>query len=205
MKDLPREFLAELSALEETYLAHSDPIRQSGFGGGAESWRAEREPILDAVDRSGSLLDVGCANGYLLDCLVRWAAERGLALTPYGVDCGERLIALARGRFPGREASFFVANAWSWTPPRRFDFVYTLQDVVPPSHLARYVERAFSELVAPGGTLIVGAYGSRSRGRAPLDLAGFLERAGHRVAGSSFGGEPPITAFAWVRKPSEAR
>jgi SAM-dependent methyltransferase len=200
MADLPRDFLAGLPALEEAYLATSDPIRQSGFGGGAERWRAEREPILAAVDRSGSFLDVGCANGYLLQCLVGWAAERGIALTPYGVDFGARLIGLARQRFRGREGHFFEGNAWSWAPPRRFDFVYTLCDVVPLSHLARYVDRALAEFVAPEGTLIVGAYGSRSRVTPPLDVAGFLAQAGHRVAGTAFGGSPALTAFAWIRK-----
>jgi hypothetical protein len=39
-------FLADLLATADAYLGHSDPIRQSGFGGCAERWRAEREPIL---------------------------------------------------------------------------------------------------------------------------------------------------------------
>ena len=60
-------------ALEDAYLRSDDPIRQSGFGGGAERWRAERSPILEAVDGDGDLLDIGCANGYLAECLVEWA------------------------------------------------------------------------------------------------------------------------------------
>ncbi len=69
---LPRDFVRRIESLEEAYLRSDDPIRQSGFGGGAERWRAERGPILEAVEGDGDLLDIGCANGYLLECLVAW-------------------------------------------------------------------------------------------------------------------------------------
>ena len=75
---LPATFLSELRELEASYLQRSDPIEQSGFHGGAERWRAEREPILDAIMRDGELLDIGCANGFLLECLVEWGQERGV-------------------------------------------------------------------------------------------------------------------------------
>jgi hypothetical protein len=68
MRPLPNDFLAELARLPGAYLCHSDPIRQSGFGGGAERWQAERQPTLDAVNRSGTFIDIGCANGYLRGC-----------------------------------------------------------------------------------------------------------------------------------------
>jgi hypothetical protein len=83
---LPDEFVANLHQLAARYLASEDPYLQSGFGGGPERWRSEREPILDAVTGDGDLLDLGCANGLLLECLVAWAEERDLTLTPYGLD-----------------------------------------------------------------------------------------------------------------------
>jgi hypothetical protein len=46
--------------------------------------------------------------------------------------------------------------------------------------------------------LIMGAYGSRSRGTPPLDIAGFLRAQGFPVAGATMGGDPPLTAFAWI-------
>src|SRR5437764_202255 len=124
-RPLPPAFLKGVDALADAYLSHSDPVRQSGFGGGAERWRSEREPILDYIHHSGSLIDVGCANGHLLECLVAWGRERGLSLDPYGVDHSARLIALAQQRLPRWADHFFVGNAWEWTPPRRFDFVYS--------------------------------------------------------------------------------
>ncbi len=195
---LPGEFLRYLDVLEKAYLAESDPIRGSGFAGGPERWRREREPLLDAVEGDGDLLDVGCANGYLLECLVEWARERGSELVPYGVDNGARLIERARTRLPHWASHFYVGNAWDWPPPRRFHYVYTLYDCVPRSHLDRYLRRLANDVVAPAGRLIVGAYGSRSRGHAPFDVRGGLERAGFRVAGESSGGEPPIALFAWT-------
>ena len=73
METLPDDFLMKLRELEASYCASNDPILQSGFSGGALRWKEERSPILEAIHESGDLLDVGCANGYLLECLVEWA------------------------------------------------------------------------------------------------------------------------------------
>ena len=78
---LPKSFVVELQSLESSYLEEDDPIRQSGFGGEPARWRSEREPILDAIDGDGEILDIGCANGYLLECLMTWGRERGLFAT----------------------------------------------------------------------------------------------------------------------------
>lgn len=161
---LPESFLAEVRAVEGAYLKSDDPIRQSGFGGGAERWRAERSPILEAVTGDGDLLDIGCAVGYLAECLVAWGAERGVRLTPDGIDVGERLIAEAKRRLPDYADNFVVANGWDWRPGRRFRYVYSLSDCVPPEMLREYVGRLLDRLVEPGGRLIVGSYGRVSWG-----------------------------------------
>lgn len=198
VSELPEEFLEHLGELETRYLRATDPIRQSGFSGGPDRWRAERAPILTAIHGSGDLLDVGCANGYLLECLVRWAAERGLTLTPYGVDLGARLIELARRRQPRFRDHFFVANACSWQPPRRFSFVYALYDCVPLAQFGAFVAHLRTRVVAPGGRLIVGAYGNRSRGELPPPIDEMLAGLGCVVAGTARAGEPPTARFAWV-------
>ena len=82
MVELPVAFLDRLRALEGTYVRETDPVRQSGCGGGPERWRTERDLILDAVPDAGDLLDVGCANGSLLECLGQWGHERHVRLTP---------------------------------------------------------------------------------------------------------------------------
>ncbi len=192
---LPEEWLAGLQNLERAYLDSDDPIRGSGFSGGPQRWRAERSPILQAIDGDGDILDVGCANGYLLECLVDWAGERGVTLTPHGLDIGPGLVAVARTRLPG--ASIHLGNAWDWTPPQRYRYVYTLTDLVPADRLDRMVQRLLRDFVAPGGRLIIGDYGSRSRRIEPRHVAALL-RPHALVAGESVGGDPPIARFAWI-------
>src|SRR5205823_341391 len=93
---------------------------------------------------------------------------------------------------------FFVGNAWEWTPPRRFDFVYSLYDNVPVGYLAEYINMLLYRVVAPNGRLILGSYGSRSRSVPPFDIAEFIRSNGYQVAGRSSGGVPLITLFAWI-------
>jgi SAM-dependent methyltransferase len=195
---LPDDFLRHLGELEAAYLRHDDPIQQSGFSGGVERWRAERSPILQAIPANGAILDVGCANGYLLECLLEWGAERGLSLEPFGVDCGVGLIELARQRLPGFRDHFLVANAWGWEPRRRFQYVYSVFDCVPSSNLGAFVQHLMSMVVAPGGRLILGAYGSRSRGETPAPLHVMLAGMGYVVAGSVAAGEPETVRFVWI-------
>jgi len=197
-RQLPPEFLRRIESLETFYLQETDPTLQSGFSGGAVRWRRERGPILGAIDTDGDILDVGCANGYLLECLVAWGREKGLVLTPFGLDIGPRLIDLAKRRMPQFADHFWVGNGWDWLPPRRFRYVYGLYDCVPVGYLAEYAERLLQRAVAPGGRLILGAYGSRSRLEEPFDIAGFLHATGFVVAGTATGSSPPLTRFAWI-------
>ncbi|HEV8595387.1 MAG TPA: class I SAM-dependent methyltransferase [Thermoplasmata archaeon] len=187
--------------IETAYLASDDPIVQSGFGGGPERWRREREAILAAVTADGDFLDACCANGHLLECLVAWARERGVLLVPFGSDYSERLIELARARLPAHGSNFWVANAWDWRPPRTFRYVYVLLDCVPTDKMPELAKRLLARAVSPGGRLIAGHYGSRSRGEPPLPVPQILRSAGLTVAGESSGGEPTLTRFAWVDKP----
>jgi len=203
MRQLPDDFIADLEATAAAYLTHSDPIRQSGFGGGAARWRAEREPILDGVAAAGTFIDVGCANGYLLECLVAWGVHRALRLDPFGLDISAPLIERACARFPGREDHFYVGNAWSWQPPRRFDFVYSLYDCVPETYLEDYVRGLLARVVAPAGRLILGAYGSRTRNLPAFDVGAFMRMVGLAVAGQTTVGSVPEAQFAWTDAPAE--
>jgi len=201
---LPPEFTEMLDELARSYLTETDPMRGSGFGGGDDRWRSEREPLLDGVVGDGHIVDVGCANGYLLECLMLWGRERGLRLTPHGVDRSRPLIERARARLPQFAENLHVCDAWMWVPPRRYDYVYALYDCVPLEYLAEYLSRLFVGAVADGGRLIVGAYGSHSKGIRPYDVAGFLESHGWAVSGRSVGGSPAISQFAWTDKTTGA-
>ncbi len=202
---LPEEFLQQLREVEQAYLSTDDPIRQSGFLAGPDRWHRERSIILEAVEEDGDFLDVGCANGYLLECLLEWAKERGVALTPFGVDQGAGLIELARQRLPQFADHFWVANAWDWQPPRKFRYVYTLHDCVPEHLLEEYVRRLLARCVEPGGTLAIGGYGSYSKNLPARDLASELADAGYDVAGSASCGDLPATRIAWLKAPARRR
>jgi SAM-dependent methyltransferase len=197
MRRPPDEFMGEMAALEDAYLSSDDPIEQSGFSGGPERWREERGPILDAVVGDGHFLDVGCANGYLLECLVAWAAEDGIQLTPHGLDLGSRLIEVARRRFGDLSANLHHGDVWTWQPPRTYDYVYTLTHLAPPGLLGDLCRRLVT-WVRPGGRLIIGDYGSHRRGIEPQDMRMVLKSLGFEVAGAAVGGTPTVATFAWV-------
>ncbi len=202
--NLPESHLKSIRHLETAYLQHNDPIRQSGFSGGADRWRTERSPLLQAVDSDGDFLDLGCANGYLLESVVGWAMERGFTLNPHGVDMNPLLIQEAIRRFPNKAHQFWVANAWGWMPPKRFKWVYAIWDLVPIEMLATLANHLIQSALTQDGTLIIGAYGSKSADFPSLDIARFLQDAGFTVAGESQGGElrsgGPVTRFAWIRR-----
>ncbi|HSJ84867.1 MAG TPA: class I SAM-dependent methyltransferase [Acidimicrobiia bacterium] len=191
------EFIAEIESLQGVYLSSDDPIEQSGFSGGRERWVTERSPIVEAIDRDGDFLDVGCANGLLLEDIVVWAASAGHAIVPYGVDIGSDLIELAKRRLPRFAANFVAADAWRWAPKRCWDHVFSLVDLGPDDLGCEWLAR-LAGWVAPGGRLIIGSYGSRSRGVEPVDVAFLLERCGYHVTGETLAGEPPISRFAWT-------
>lgn len=196
-EDFPRESIAALEDLSRGYMAETDPVRQSGFSGGDARWRAEREPILDAISEDGSLLDIGCANGYLLECLGIWGRERGVTLDLHGLEYSADLADLARTRI-GKQATIHVGNAWDWKPPKRYRYVYSMDDIVPVKWLSTYLRRLVADFASPGGRVILGSYGSRSRGERAYDVAKALEDAGLIVAGTAWGGDPPLTHFAWT-------
>jgi 2-polyprenyl-3-methyl-5-hydroxy-6-metoxy-1,4-benzoquinol methylase len=56
-------------------------------------WRWARELILDVFPPQATFLDVGCANGYLMESVARRGAERGVLVEPYGVDISGRIVA----------------------------------------------------------------------------------------------------------------
>jgi len=159
--ELQKWFSSLKKELEEAYLKHDEPWKQSGFSGPEERWIKCRKPIADCVEESGSFLDIGCANGYLLECILRWTGERGLNIVPYGLDLSEKLIELAKERLPQYRENFYTGNGWLWDNPIRYDYVRT-EIVYVPEHLQRqYIERIIDKYLVEGGKLLVTEYRSR--------------------------------------------
>jgi SAM-dependent methyltransferase len=192
----PRDewFAALREAIAEYYLSEPDnPYRGSGRGQGAARWEETRRGIADAVDRDGDFMDVGCANGLLLESLVLWCAERGHRIVPHGIDFVPELVELARSRHPAHAANFEVANAFYWDPGRRYDLVRTNLEFVQPPDRPGFVRRLFERAVVPGGRLIACHYCAPDD---PLvDCAGFLGGLGYAVVGR---GAADKVSVAWT-------
>lgn len=150
------------------YLATDDERAQSGFTGSAARWEAARRAIVRGIDAPGTLLDVGCANGLLMESIVRWSP---FPIEPWGLDFAPGLVALARRRFADR---VFLADVTTWTPPRTFDFVHVRLDMLDLRDV-----RAF------GRRVIVSSDGSFRRPDSPKaqDVVATLRARGWNVDG----------------------
>ena len=177
------------SEFEQAYLATDDPRAQSGFHGSAERWEAARRAIADAVDRPGTFLDVGCANGLLLESIVAWSDHD---VEPYGVDFAPGLVELARSRLPQWADRIWLGDAATWTPPFPFDFVHI-----------RFELGSIERIRSFGRRLIVSSDGSFRRPDSPKaePLAERLGQLGIEVAGELYrrSDEHQVEiAVAWV-------
>jgi hypothetical protein len=149
-------------AMSSVYLAdEADPRWQSGFDGDADAWREARELVLDGVSEDGTFLDIGCANGHLMESLEAWAAERGRHLVLYGLEIDRNLAAAARRRLPEWADRIFLGNALDWEPEMAFTYVRTGLEYVPEDRQAFFVERLLRDLVEPRGRLIIGPASER--------------------------------------------
>lgn len=149
-----------LRTLEPAYLCGGTVQEGSGFGGDAGDWRAARHHISEGISRSGTFLDVGCANGLLMESVAGWCDERGLQVEPYGVDIAPGLVELARARLPQWADRIWAGNAVDWMPPGglRFDYVHILLDCVPQRRAAGLVRHHLAHTVRQGsGRLLVSA------------------------------------------------
>jgi SAM-dependent methyltransferase len=130
-----RFFDEQLTLHEAKYLAGTNPRQQSGFGRDQRDWERYRRIVTAPIDADGTFLDVGCANGLLMQSVAAWAAEDGHIIEPYGVEISPKLAELARTRLPLWKDRIFTGNALMWIPPFKFDFVRTemVYGAEPPS------------------------------------------------------------------------
>jgi len=137
-------------------------LRGSCYGSSYSDWESARRFICAALG-PGSILDIGCANGFLLHCLARWS---GLALEPYGIDTSEERLGAARALFPEHARHFARASVRELEGlavlglPERYDQVYW--NVWEQWTFASADEvgclRSAASCVRAGGRLILGFY-----------------------------------------------
>lgn len=96
-------------------------------GSDYSEWQAKREFIAELIDHDGSILDIGCANGFFLKSLQEWS---GCQLVPYGIDIEQQLVSQARALFPQHQDNFkelSVINIHELSPlglPDKYDFIF---------------------------------------------------------------------------------
>ncbi len=165
------------------YLRADTPWGQSGNGGTIEDWERSRRPVAAAIERAGTFLDIGCANGFLMECVQAWCAERGVAVEPYGMDLGPELVRLARQRLPHWADRLWVGNMQTWTAPdrQRFDTVHARPDAVLPDRRAALLQHFRDHVLTDGGRLIITHAEPGPQGTAVT----LLEQNGFTVSGVS--------------------
>ncbi|WP_331759611.1 class I SAM-dependent methyltransferase [Streptomyces anulatus] len=191
--------------IEPAYLAAGTPRAQSGHSGDAAQWEHARRPLVQALPpEGGDLLDIGCANGHLMESLAAWAARDGITIEPYGVDISQALVDLARERCSQWTTRIWHANAMGWTPPRTFALVRTGLDYVPPTLREDYVQHLLTNIVAPGGRLIIGIFNEeREQNALEADVTAMGYAVGGRVTAPHRHPGVLYKAF-WIDAPGQA-
>ncbi|HOP12297.1 MAG TPA: methyltransferase domain-containing protein [Oscillospiraceae bacterium] len=139
------------------YLAQNNPRGQSGHGGDAFHYAYSHLPIVEAIYKNGTFLDVGCANGHLCEMVHQWAAAVGFDLQMYGVDISEGLIELAKERLPQWSEHFYIGNSFFWKTEQKFDYIHVGGlGQVPEDDEIMFFKHIMEEYLADGGKLILG-------------------------------------------------
>jgi 2-polyprenyl-3-methyl-5-hydroxy-6-metoxy-1,4-benzoquinol methylase len=194
-----------LEILEQSYLdadARGDLAGGSGSGGGLVRWERKRRVLAQAFERDGTWLDVGCANGLLMQTLTRWTAENGVHIEPYGLDLSARLADVARKRLHHWADRIWSGNVMTWEPPIRFDYVTVIADCVPSSRRRDLVERVMMRFLNPRGRLVFSIY-IPTPPEPPAEnppASEVLRRFGYEMAGeaeSRIDGELKVST-AWI-------
>jgi len=183
---------AMANLVKPAYLSADNPYGQAGHSGDAITWEASRGFIADALDRSGTFLDVGCASGILMESVQRWGAIRNLSVEPYGLDIVPEFVELARRRLPLWAHRIHLGNIRTWQPPSgRFDFVMIRPEYAPIFRRAELVRHVTNHVLAPGGRLIV--------------FVGVEESACRKVESTMTTAEITVTGRVEVLHPRDSR
>jgi SAM-dependent methyltransferase len=145
-----------------------------------KQWTDMRKFIADIFHRDGSILDIGCANGFLLACFQYWSSFN---LIPYGIEC-DSSIYKSEVLFPSyyQENHFvhidlldFIKDPSHECPffPLKFDFIYWN---IWTSGFDLESEKDLSEinfiknLLNPNGRLILGFYGPKENSMRKIEI-----------------------------------
>ena len=111
------DFRREQTQLETSYLKGVTPQEQSGFGRDAQDWERLRRGVVGPIHKAGTFLDIGCANGLLMESVDAWSREDGPGVEVFGLDISAPLVELARRRLPHWRDRIFVGDGMTWCAP----------------------------------------------------------------------------------------
>jgi len=131
------------------YLAAETAEGGSGSSRDPAGWERARSLLAEAVEPGQTFLDVGCANGHLMESMATWAGAE-----PYGLEISPELAQVACRRLPQWAHRIWVGNAIDWEPPQSFDVVRTGIDYVPSPRRKQLVEH----LLSYAGRLVIGVF-----------------------------------------------
>ena len=151
-QDLTRNPEMACKIIKGSCVTGTDPLK---------SWEEGRKFIASLLTHSGTILDIGCVNGFLLKSFQEWSEHE---LVPYGIDDKEDHIAEARKLFPLHTENFIVQKFTDFSKeyptsfpfPEQFDFIYWA--VWTNINVKRVQITTLLEHVADGGRLILGFY-----------------------------------------------
>lgn len=124
-----------------------------------QAWEKGRKFIASTLTYNGTILDIGCANGFFLKSLQTWSRY---SLVPYGIDPNVGDIVQAKSLFPEYTSHFLPISLESFLTkhpaefPELFDFIYWavwVNFTVTADIIDLLLER-----IAPNGRLIFGFY-----------------------------------------------
>jgi len=137
------------SLVVPAYLAADTPQGGSGSSRGEDGWERARSLVAASVQPGQTFLDIGCANGLLMESMASWAG-----VEPYGLEISPELAELAQRRLPQWANRIWVGNALHWEPPHPFAVVRTGLDYVPPPRRRGLVEH----VLGYANRLVVGVF-----------------------------------------------
>jgi ubiquinone/menaquinone biosynthesis C-methylase UbiE len=111
--------------------------------------------IADYVEDGDKILDYGCGNGRLLEILKEKKVEY------VGVDISQKLIDLAKEKYPDHSESFFkIASQGSLAfPDNYFNRIISVAVFHHfPEKYAREMARELFRITKPGGTIVITAW-----------------------------------------------
>ncbi|MGC8648659.1 MAG: class I SAM-dependent methyltransferase [Candidatus Micrarchaeia archaeon] len=148
-------------------------------------WVKRRAFISDLINKSGTILDIGCANGLLLRSLQEWSKYK---LIPYGIDIEIKFADQIKELFPNNFSNFIkldvrdIDKISSFSLPDKYDFVYwhVWDEWNMSTDEQQNAVADAQEHIMDGGRLILGFYDSREKNMERIEN---LENVGFKFAG----------------------